>query len=371
MRCIAWGVRRRGTCAGTSRETPAHPQAWESRSAPQASRSDFPSLTFHILAPSRAARAALARAAASSAARLKGPLSQPPRCSRAIAASASIQPGRSFRHGIAWNALPPAARKVPLPSIPISSSVSRQSDTKPGQTTSMRASPLRPRLGEDHRRVRLQPLGAPEAGLESDLPRAVRKLELGRKQASGLLAFAVIRIAAVERVLRQTVKAHHEPIRTSICTPVFADEISKRTDEGGMIVIVLDDTQLGYVSRPRERRAHAIDRGSGCACRVLRIERQHEQAIAVRALKFGEDRLDRWLAIAHRVGDDEGRRELLAEQPLQQLGLARGVDRKRRPFRPPDRGVARGRAARTGIEDDPVQDRRPDGARDLDYPSVR
>ena len=65
MRCIASGVRRRGACAGTSRETPAHPQVWKNRPAPQGVAERFSSWAwlspFNSLAATRSTIGAIRR----------------------------------------------------------------------------------------------------------------------------------------------------------------------------------------------------------------------------------------------------------------------------------------------------------------------
>ena len=55
----------------------------------------------------------------------------------AMFSSAVIQSGCSFMQGMRVNSLPLAARKSSQPRIPISSMVSRQSETNAGQMTSI------------------------------------------------------------------------------------------------------------------------------------------------------------------------------------------------------------------------------------------
>jgi hypothetical protein len=85
---------------------------------------------------------------------------------RTIFSSAAIQSGCSFRHGICANSFPPADKNVSRPRMPISSSVSRQSDTNDGQMT---RSFLTSALGQFNQfkiRVRFQPWVAAKPGLE-------------------------------------------------------------------------------------------------------------------------------------------------------------------------------------------------------------
>ena len=220
------------------------------------------------------------------------------------------------------------------------------------------------------RRVGLQPLRPPEARLEGRLPRPVGELELRREEAGGLLALPVIGIAPVDGALRQPVEAHHQRLRPAVRAPVVADQVAERADVGGVVVEVPHHTQLRLVAPAGQRRRHAVDHRSRRAPRVLGIERQHEQALAARTLHPVERRRDRRFAVAHRELDHEGRAQTLAEQALEQLRLALGVEEQRRAVRGPDRRVARGRPLRTGGEHEAVEDRVPDRARELDYARV-
>src|SRR5882672_5366664 len=64
-----------------------------------------------------------------------------------IPSSVSTQSGCSFKHGINLRSAPPASRNVSRPRIPISSMVSRQSETKEGQITSSFLTPRAASLG--------------------------------------------------------------------------------------------------------------------------------------------------------------------------------------------------------------------------------
>ena len=81
---------------------------------------------------------------------------------------AVIHRGWVFKQGISVNSPPPAARKVSRPRMPISSSVSRQSDTKDGQMTRSFLMPALAKSGKDQVGVGFEPRLASQTGLKGD-----------------------------------------------------------------------------------------------------------------------------------------------------------------------------------------------------------
>ena len=212
---------------------------------------------------------------------------------------APIHAGCSLRQGIAWNSPPPAPRNRCLHSIPISSSVSRQSATKPGQTTSTRPIPV---LREPHQRVervRLQPLRRAEAGLERDEVLPGLESQLGGEQARGLPAVAVIGIAAIERAPRQAVEAHHQHVRPAVLHPVVVDVARERLDVARIVVEAVDRAQRRHPPQPRRVRERRVERRRGGGGRILRKERGDQHAVAPRGLELREPRGDSGIAVAH------------------------------------------------------------------------
>ncbi|MPM84993.1 hypothetical protein SDC9_132070 [bioreactor metagenome] len=82
-------------------------------------------------------------------------------------------------------------------------------------------------------------------------------------------------------------------------------------------------------------------------------------------LQAVEHAADGGLAVAHRPGDADAV-AAFAEQALEQLGLAFGVHAQRRTVAGPDAGVLGGGFLRPRVEDDAVEDRPPEEARNLD-----
>src|ERR1019366_7209604 len=98
---------------------------------------------------------------------------------------------------------------------------------------------------------------------------------------------------------------------------------------------------------------------------VLRIEGQDEDPIGAFQFQGVERARDGGLTVAHRVADGD-RMTALAEVAAEQQRLLFGPDSERRSFRHPDAGVPARRARWPQAQDDAVQQRQPEQARDLD-----
>ena len=244
--------------------------------------------------------------------------------SRAIAASASIQPGRSLRHGM-QRGTPCRPRRGRFPCLRSRSlRASRGSRTRSrGRPRRRGRAPSAPSSASTVAVYGFSHCARPKRDWKAICHAPSGELELGREQARGLLAFAVIRIAPVERVLRHAVKAHHQRSGPAVRAPVFADEVAERADVGrDGRESACTTRSSGTLRHPRQRRADRVERGRGRARRVLGIERQHEDAIAAGALEL---RRAPRRSMARRSASRSRRRaarEALAEQPLQQLRLA-------------------------------------------------
>ena len=115
-------------------------------------------------------------------------------------------------------------------SMPISSSVSRQSAAKPGQMTLTLFTPRARQLREHLAGVRLQPARAPEARLEGHAPRICGEAEPLREQARGALALIAIGIAQRDETLGHSVKRHEQVARGAVLAPMFLHARRQRFD---------------------------------------------------------------------------------------------------------------------------------------------
>mmetsp|Transcript_11282 Transcript_11282/g.21799 ORF Transcript_11282/g.21799 Transcript_11282/m.21799 type:complete len:400 (-) Transcript_11282:395-1594(-) len=217
--------------------------------------------------------------------------------------------------------------------------------------------------------VGLQPLGLAEAALEADQPFVLAQAQRFGQQPAGFQAFAVVGVAQVQGALGHAMKAHHQLLAAPLALPVFTHRLGQRSDVAGVVVVAVDEAQLGQVAGLQRPAGDVVD-DAGCGgARVLRIGRQHEHTADALLLERIERRGDRRLAIAH------GRRHAhpqpaFAEAALQQLGLGFRPDLQRRAVLRPDGGVLGGRLGRPYAQDDAVQDDEPDQLGNLDHPRV-
>ena len=166
--------------------------------------------------------------------------------------------------------------------MPISSSVSRQSATNPGQTTSTRPTPSRASRTSVSCVYGFSHSARPKR--DWNVTRNCRGLEaeLGAEQARGLLAVAVVGIAQVERASRQAVEAHHQGVGTAVAHPVVVDAAGERLDVARVVVEAVDRPQPRHPPQPLRMRIHGVERRGSRAGRVLRKERHDENAVAAR-----------------------------------------------------------------------------------------
>ena len=148
--------------------------------------------------------------------------------------------------------------------------------------------------------------------------------EFLRQQASGLVAFAVVGVALVQRELRQAVEAHHQFFRAAVLHPVVVDVVRQRLDVAGVVVEILDGAQRGGVAHFLQFGEHDVEGGAAAAGGILRIHRHDQDALAVLFLEFAQHAGDGRVAVAHRVVHDERRLGALAQDSL---AAARSVSR--------------------------------------------
>jgi hypothetical protein len=219
----------------------------------------------------------------------------------------------------------------------------------------------------------LQPLGRPEARLEGDEALRVGQAEAFAQQRAGALAFVVIGVAEVDAALRQAVEAQHQFAvlsGTAVGLPVFAHAGGERVEVARMFVVVAHEGEFGQVAAGARPCRYGVQRAGAGRGGELRIKRHDEDAARAGGGQRVELFRDRGIAVAHRVVDRHVAAPLLAEQALEQLGLAFGVRLERRAFRRPDGGVFLGGLLRPRVEDDAVEDEPPDRARNLDHARV-
>ena len=181
----------------------------------------------------------------------------------------------------------------------------------------------------------------------------------------------MIRVALVERVARQAVKAHHQYIRLAAFThPVLTHRGSQCADVARMVVEMPHQRDARQVAGFRGPRRHRIMGAGRGARRILRIERQHDDVVAALRLELVKAGGDRRVGVAH-PDLDRHADALRVQEALQTQRLLRGMDFQRRALLGPDAGVFRRRFFRAHVEDDAVQDQPPHRLRNLDHARVR
>ena len=162
-----------------------------------------------------------------------------------------------------------------------------------------------------------------------------------------------------------TVETHHQPIGPTVGHPVVGDAAREGVDVARIIVVAVDETQFGQRSHPLRPGRDSVDHARGGRARVLRVQRQDQDARHTLCLQGIEFRGDRRVAVAHRIAHRHAV-PALAQVAGQQLGLLVGPHPQRRAAGHPDAGVLLGRLGRPHAQDDAMQDRHPQRPRNLD-----
>ena len=137
-------------------------------------------------------------------------------------------------------------------------------------------------------------------------------------------------------------EAHHQFVAAAVLVPVIFDRFGQRLDVGLVVVIVLDQAQLGDVAHLPVVVEHRIpDRGRGRA-RVLRIGRQHQDAFAAARLEVLQHVRQGRRPVAHRHRHLDVLVAARVQLGLQRRRLLCRVDLERRPLARPDHAVLLG-----------------------------
>ena len=120
----------------------------------------------------------------------------------------------------------------------ISSSVSRQSATKPGQMHVDAFDALARQLLQRRLGIGLQPLRLAEAALEGDAVLVGAQPQALGQQPRRLVAVAVVGVAELQRALGHAVEAHHQHAAAAFALPVGRDLRRQRADVAGVVVVL-------------------------------------------------------------------------------------------------------------------------------------
>ncbi len=144
------------------------------------------------------------------------------------------------------------------------------------------------------------------------------------------------------------------------------DRCRERFDIGGLVLIGRHSARCRHEAHLDQRFEELVVDRCRRRRRILRVEREHQDALAALFVQPLQRLLDRRLAIAHAPIDNdlgmggEGGAKLFA------LRAGIGAQRQLVALAVPDLVIERAGFFRTGVEHDAVEHRQPDGARPLD-----
>jgi hypothetical protein len=190
--------------------------------------------------------------------------------------------------------------------------------------------------------------------------------ELIGQQARRLLALAEIRIALVEIPLGNPVERHQQVAGAPVGFPVLGHARPQGVDVPRVVVELGDEAQLRQPAPAAQLTVHLIVHGPGRRAAVLRKQRRHEDTLRSRGPQASQGVRHRRLSIEHAKLDREWRQHALRQRANELRTQALGQVQQWRAARRPDLAILARRAARTQGKDQPMQDRQPERARQLD-----
>jgi hypothetical protein len=212
-------------------------------------------------------------------------------------------------------------------------------------------------------RRRPDPLLAAELRLVGQRPLRRVQPERRRDRLRRGFALALVRVAAADEALGQAVVREQQVPPVAGAVTRGADAVGDGGDPAGIEVVLLDHRRPAHV----DARDHVLHRRGGRG-RILRIERQHDDAFDALALELREHAVQRRPAVAHRI-DHAHVRHLRLHRARQ----APRVHRERRAAVlavDPDRRVLLRHRLAAQRQDHEVQQRAPDPARHVDHAMV-
>jgi len=147
--------------------------------------------------------------------------------------------------------------------------------------------------------------------------------------------------------------------------PVGFQRLRERLDVAGVVVPVAHEPQLGHVAPSHELGGHGVEHGSRGAGAILGVERYHEQASQTFFFHAGEHFGHARFAIAHGPAHERFA-PALGPMGFQRVREPLGIDFERRAFVEPDAGVLLRVRLGAARQNEEVQNRLPQPARQLD-----
>ena len=182
---------------------------------------------------------------------------------------------------------------------------------------------LRTCLGHGHQRglgVGLQPLGFAKARLEGDGVLVLAQAQRLGDQTPGFVALAVVGVAQVQGALGHAMKTHYQLVGLAVGLPVFAHGGGQCIDVAGVVVKVVDETQLGHVAGALGPLVNGVEQRSGGGAAVLGVGGQHQHAGEAFGLELVQLLCHAGVAIGHGHAHVNVV-ALFTQKALQQFGL--------------------------------------------------
>ena len=149
--------------------------------------------------------------------------------------------------------------------------------------------------------VGLQPFGTAQTRLKSHLEGIARQTQHLGQQARGLEAFAVVGVTQVQGALGHAMKTHHQLFSPAVYSPVPLNAAGQCADVGRVVVVAVDESQLGQVAHLGGPGVDGVKQAGGGGGRILRVSRQHQHPGHALRLEHVQLLGNAGLAIAHGV----------------------------------------------------------------------
>ena len=218
--------------------------------------------------------------------------------------------------------------------------------------------------------VGLEPLAGAILRLEGNAPLAIGELEFVRQQAGRPLALAEVRVALVEIPFGDTMEGHHELFGPAVACPVVGDRMAQRFDVAGMVGVLRDEPQFRHPApAPQFGLDLVVDR-SGRHAAVLWEQRKHQDLLGTRVAQARKALRDPRLRVQHAELHRDGCQYPFVEAGCDGIAQPGRQAEQRRAFCGPYAAVLARAAERPRAQDDAVQDRQPERARQFDHARV-
>ena len=217
--------------------------------------------------------------------------------------------------------------------------------------------------------IRLEPLGFAKPRLKGYSKLVFLQPQGLGQEACGLEALAVVRIPQQQGALRHPVKTHDEHGGLAMTRPVRTHLLRQRLDISGVVVVMVDEPELGHKARALGPGVDSVKHTGGGGRAVLRVGWEDQDAGDTACTQLLHDRRHAGLTITHAITHHH---RLLGrvKARLQQLGLGECPHLQGRALGCPNDRVLLRRFGRAHPQNDAVQDNEPKPFGNFNDPGV-